>query len=104
MTLKKQYLKSRPKCKVTFRLPRKAAGNAEMVNLVGDFNNWSVTATPMKRLKSGDFTLTIDLDIDAKYEFRYLIDGSDWENDWEADKYVPSPFPGSDNSVIVISP
>ena len=73
-----------------------------MVHLVGDFNNWSVTATPMNRLKSGEFTLTLDLDIDNEYEFRYFIDGHRWENDWDADKYVPSPFPGSDNSVVVV--
>ena len=73
-----------------------------MVNLVGDFNNWSVTAHPMTHLKSGDFTLTLDLKIDEAYEFRYLIDGSKWENDWEADKYVPSPFPGNENSVVIV--
>ena len=102
MALKKRFLKTRPICKVTFRISRKAAGDAEMVNLVGDFNNWSVTQTPMNRLKSGEFTLTLDLEIDEEYQFRYLIDGSRWENDWAADKYVPSPFPGSDNSVVVV--
>ncbi|MEL6653060.1 MAG: helix-hairpin-helix domain-containing protein, partial [Bacteroidota bacterium] len=33
-------------------------------------------------------------------EFRYLIDDSRWENDWTADAYVPSPFPGIFNSVV----
>ena len=32
-------------------------------------------------------------------EFRYLIDGKTWQNDWYADDYVPNAF-GSENSVL----
>jgi 1,4-alpha-glucan branching enzyme len=102
VSLKKQYLKSKPVCKVTFRFPKQAAGDAKRVHLVGDFNNWKTAATPMKKLKSGDFTVTLDLETDKEYQFRYLIDGATWENDWEADKYAPSPFPGEDNSVVML--
>jgi len=35
-----------------------------------------------------------------EYQFRYLVDGQDWYNDWQADKYVPNNF-GGDNSVVV---
>jgi 1,4-alpha-glucan branching enzyme len=99
--IKKQYLKSRKTCKVTFRLPRIAAPNAKAVCIVGDFNGWSIYATPMKRLRTGDFTVTLEVEPGREYQFRYLIDEQRWENDWNADKYVKSPY-GSDNSVVIV--
>ena len=99
--LKKEYLKSKNIVKVTFRLPKVAALDAKNVHVVGDFNGWSIYANPMKRLKKGEFTTTIELKPGNEYQFRYLIDEVRWENDWNADKYVKSPF-GSDNSVIVV--
>jgi hypothetical protein len=98
---KKQYIKAGKSCKVTFRLPKEAAPNARMVSVVGDFNNWNVTETKMKKLKSGDFTTTMELPCNREYRFRYLIDASHWENDWFADKYIPNRY-GSDDSVVVI--
>jgi 1,4-alpha-glucan branching enzyme len=99
-SLKKQYLKSDNKCKVTFRLPKEAAQNAEMVTIVGDFNNWNMTENKMKKLKNGDFTLTLDLACNREYRFRYLVDSNRWENDWFAERYVPNKF-GTEDSVVV---
>ena len=96
--LKKQYLKTKNVCKVTFSLP--AAVQGETVFLVGDFNNWDEKATPMKRQKDGSFTTVLELEKGRKYQFRYLVNGTEWHNDWEADRYVPNPFSG-DNSVVV---
>lgn len=96
--LKKQYLKSKGRCKVTFYTP--PAIEAETVYLVGDFNDWDETATPMQMLKDGRFKATVLLDTENEYQFRYLINKTEWHNDWDADKYVPNPFSG-DNSVIV---
>lgn len=96
--LKKQYLKSKPVCKVTFYMP--AEIEAESVFLVGDFNDWDEEATPMEKLKDGRFKVTLSLDMEDEYQFRYLVDKAEWHNDWEADKYVPNPFSG-DNSVVV---
>ena len=53
----------------------------------------------MKKQKDGSFAVTLNLAKDSEYQFRYLINGSEWHNDWEADKYVPNPFSG-DNSVV----
>ncbi len=44
--------------------------------------------------------ITLELDQGREYQFRYLVNGTDWHNDWHADKYVPNRF-GSDNSVVV---
>lgn len=55
----------------------------------------------MKRLKNGSFTVTLFLRKDAGYEYRFLLDGLTWENDSQADKYVPNAY-GSENSVVVV--
>ena len=102
MGIAKRYLKTKPICKAKFTLPSEAAGSARRVHLVGDFNNWSATATPMKKLKDGSFTVVIDLPQGEEYQYRYLIDDGRWENDWNADKYVRSPLGDCDNSVIVV--
>ena len=100
--IKKEYLKTRKACKVTFRLPKIAAENAHYVYIVGDFNRWNIYDNPMKKLKNGDFTITLELEPGREYQFRYLIDELKWENDWNADKYVKSPFGDSDNSVVIV--
>ena len=102
MSIIKRYLKKKPVCKVTFRLSKKETDSANSIHVVGEFNDWDTLATPMKRLKSGDFTATVDLDLYREYEFRYLKDETKWENDWKADKYVSTPFGDSDNSVVIV--
>ena len=103
MSIKKQYLKSRPVCKVTLRVSKEAAKKAEAINVVGDFNEWKPNATPMKALKNGDFTCTLELPTDRDaYEFRYLLDSEQWENDWDADAYVPNVMT-TENSVIQLA-
>jgi 1,4-alpha-glucan branching enzyme len=100
--IKKTYLKSRNACKVTFRVSKEAVPDAHQVCVAGDFNEWNILANPMKRLKNGDFTTQIELPPGRDYQFRYHIDDTRWENDWQADKYVPNPFGDSDNSVVVV--
>ncbi|MCC2615378.1 isoamylase early set domain-containing protein [Aestuariibacter halophilus] len=100
MSVKKQYLKSRPVCKVTFKLSAQEAQQADSVKLVGDFNDWNSNTAPMKKLKNGAFTSTVELPKDNEYQFRYLLNDSAWENDWSADDYVPSGVGNEDNSLI----
>lgn len=100
MSFKKTYLKSKPVCKVTFKLTKEEANNAKSVHLVGDFNDWDKEQLPMKKLKNGSFTSTLNLETEHKYQFRYLLDKESWENDWQADSYEPSPVSYEDNSVI----
>ncbi len=84
---------------VTFEYPGSSRTNS--VHLVGDFNDWNETATPMKRKARGAiWKVRIELEKSREYQFRYLVDESSWHNDWHADRYVPN-IHGSDNSVVV---
>lgn len=98
MAIKKQYLKSKPVCKVTFSLP---AEEAKSVAVVGNFNEWnSKKATKLKKLKNGTFKGTIDLEKDSSYEFRYLVDGVSYQNDEQADSYAWNDYAGAENCVL----
>lgn len=97
--IKKKFLKSKPVCKATFTLPVEAAPEAKTVALVGEFNDWNVeNAVTMKKQK-GVFKAMVELETGKEYEFRYIADNQKWINDWEADKYVSTPY-GVDNSVV----
>ncbi|MFD0989221.1 isoamylase early set domain-containing protein [Mariniflexile jejuense] len=96
MAITKQYLKSKPVCKVTFSIE---AEDAKKVSVVGSFNKWNAKATPLKKLKSGTFKGTVDLDKDNSYEFKYIVDG-EFINDSAADAYVWNDFASADNSVV----
>jgi len=100
MSIKKQFLKSKPVCKVTFELDAEVLNGAETVALLGDFNNWDPSVNEMKKLKNGSFKTTIDLESEKAYQFRYLVDGSTWINDTTADKFVPAGIANEENSVI----
>ena len=100
MAFKKQYLKSKPVCKVTFKISKEEAKAADTVSLVGEFNQWDTGAAPMKKLKNGSFSATLELAKDKDYQFRYLLDDKAWENDWQADSYVPCAVSLEENSVI----
>jgi len=102
MGIRKMYVKNRDVCKVTFSLPGEISKTASSACVVGDFNDWQVGATPMKRSKDGSFSATMSLSCGNEYQFRYLLDESIWENDCSADKYIYSPYGGTDNSVIVV--
>ena len=102
MSIKKQYLKSRPVCKATFRIPEAMGSSAKSAHIVGEFNNWKFFSAPMKKLKSGAFTTTLELEPGREYQFRYLLDKKIWKNESHADKSVPTPYGDSENSVIVI--
>ncbi|WP_289043104.1 isoamylase early set domain-containing protein [uncultured Olleya sp.] len=96
MAIKKQFLKSKPICKVTFTVP---AAEAEEVVVAGNWNNWNTKAEPLKKLKNGTFKGTVNLESGQAYEFKYVVDGQ-WQNEVEADAYTWSDYADTDNSVI----
>jgi 1,4-alpha-glucan branching enzyme len=102
MSINKQFLKSKPVCKVTFRVPEEMGHSVKTAHVVGEFNDWDYLATPMKKLKSGAFSTCLDLEQGREYQFRYLLDKENWQNDVDADKFVATRFGDSENSIIVL--
>jgi len=101
MSVRKQYLKTKPLCKVTFSMSKEKFNQAEDIKLIGEFNQWDIGCQPMKKQKNGKFSQTVDLEPGKEYQYRLLINGNEWLNDPEAEKYVPNEF-ASENSVVVI--
>ena len=98
MAITKQYLKTKPICKVTFTVPAK---DANSVSVAGEFNEWNTEATVLKKLKNGTFKGTVDLPKNEKFEFKYVVDGQ-WTNEAEADGYQWNDFAAADNSLLVL--
>ena len=101
MSVEKKYLKSKPICKVKFVAPEPLTKEAKKIYLAGEFNDWNYEDTLLKKQKNGSFAATLDLGVGEEYQYRYVLDGERWENDHDADKYVPSDV-GVENSVVVI--
>jgi len=59
---------------VVFRLK---AAEARKVNLAGSFNDWNANALEMSKTSSGDFVTTLPL-APGKYEYKFVLDGSEW--------------------------
>lgn len=96
MSIKKQFIKTKPVCKVTFSVAAKEANN---VAVVGDFNNWDATEGELSKLKNGTFKAIFDLPKDQTFEYKYIIDGV-YVNEPEADSYRWNEFANADNSVL----
>ena len=100
--LRKRYIRSRKVWKVTFEVPETELPEAievQSVHLVGEFNDWDAAATPMTLRRGRVFRTTLELEPGREYQFRYLINGEHWCNDWRADAYAPSGL-GDDNCVV----
>lgn len=95
--------KASPKGKsvrVTFELPADAA--QESVAIVGDFNDWNAKKGVMKLdEKKGVWSKAVSLKPNNTYQFRYYVDGKEWRNDEQADRYVANEF-ASENGVLEV--
>lgn len=96
--MKKAYTHNGKYCKVTFEMPKDVA--AESIAVCGDFNDWQQDKHILVKRKDGRFSISVSLKAGAEYRFRYLINGTRWENDWNAEKYLPNEY-GTKDSVVV---
>jgi hypothetical protein len=55
----------------------------------------------MVRRKDGRFSVTVALPAERTYRYRFLLDGEQWENDWDAEMYVHNEF-GTEDSLISV--
>ena len=94
----KRYFKTRDEAEVTFEID---IAGIESAAVVAESHGW--TPQPMKRSRRGrgPFRLKVRVPRNHTVQFRYLLDGSRWENDEAADAYWPNAL-GSDNSVVFI--
>jgi len=77
------------------------APRASSVTLVGDFNDWDETATPMSRaVGNGLWSVTVPL-APGRYRYSFLVDGNRWEPDPEAPRALGDDF-GRPNSVVTV--
>ena len=102
MAINKNFLKSRPSCKVKFQVSNGDVSDASNIYLVGDFNNWDDNSHPMKKKKDGSFYLEVELPLGHDYQFRYRADNGNWFNDTQADAFVPCAFAKTENFLVKV--
>jgi 1,4-alpha-glucan branching enzyme len=77
-----------------------SAPHAKSVYLVGEFNDWIPTETPLKmEKKSGTWKSSLKLK-PGKYQYKFVVDGEWWTDpncpDWVWNEH------GTHNSVVVV--
>lgn len=74
---------------------------AESVSVVGAFNHWKPDANPLSDPSgSGEWRTTIYIP-PGEYIYMFVIDGTEWRADPEAEHFVPDNF-GGENSMIIV--
>lgn len=77
------------------------APTARTVSVVGDFNDWDPTATPLREAAgAGVWTITIPLSA-GRHQYVFMVDGNRWTPDPAAPVAVEDDF-GMPNSVITV--
>ena len=103
MSVSKRFNEKNKKLTVVFYVNRQAAQGAERIDLICEHNGWQAVA--LKPQKNGTFRGSITLKVgdqpSYQYKFKYTFaDGTvKYDNDWNAERYVPNPF-GGENSVF----
>jgi hypothetical protein len=76
------------------------APRAASVALVGDFNDWDPSSTPLHPAATGVWSVNVPLQ-PGQHQYAFVVDGKDWRPDPAAPKAVTDDF-GSPNSVITV--
>jgi hypothetical protein len=79
---------------VTFQVPPSEVG---ALSVVGDFNNWDPSATPLRPSADG-YTASVTVR-PGRYRFRYLAAGGFWFNDEAAHDWIDNGHGGTDSVV-----
>lgn len=95
--LSKKFFKTKDEAEVTFEFTR---DDVKSVELFGEFNDWQPVEMKYNK-KTKVFRTKVRLPKDQEFSFRYLLDGSEWENDYAADAYVANEF-GTENSIVTV--
>ncbi len=93
--LTKKFFKTKDEAEVTFEFNRSDVKSAV---LIGDFNDWQGVEMKFNK-KTKTFRTKLRLPKGGTFHFRYLLNEQEWENDYQADSYLPNDY-GSENSVV----
>jgi 1,4-alpha-glucan branching enzyme len=74
--------------------------HAQLAAVAATFNGWDLKRTPLRREQDGIWKTTVWLP-PGRYEYRFVLDGSQWVSDPNAKETVKNQF-GSTNSVLVV--
>jgi hypothetical protein len=77
------------------------APSATRVALVGEFNDWDATATPMVRAAGGAWHVALPLS-SGRHVYAFVVDGSSWVADPQA-PLAPERWYGARNSVLLVN-
>ena len=72
--------------------------DAQSVAIVGDFNGWDASSTPLERREGGVWSTTLALQ-PGRYHYMFLVDGKQWVADPLAAETSLDGF-GAQNSVL----
>lgn len=76
------------------------AEDAHSVSVLGDFNDWNASATPMERTRGGMWSAVVSL-APGPVTYSFLIDGTEWQAD-PAAPALRSDF-GRPSSITLVS-
>jgi 1,4-alpha-glucan branching enzyme len=96
--LKREPIKQSEQVKVTFVIPHDP--DQPRISVVGDFNNWEPTATPLVKRANNTRSASVILDPGKHYSFRYYAADGTWFDEEHADGYAPNEH-GTQNCLIV---
>jgi hypothetical protein len=95
--VQKTYYKTKDYCKVKFSF---AAENVKSIKILGLNGDWK-KAVIMTQKKDGSFSADVNLPKASQHQFKYLVDGSKWLNEPQADSEIANEFGGT-NSLLVL--
>ena len=70
MTVKKQYLKSKPQVKVTFEIEKQDAQDAQQIILLSSHNSWE--PIEFKKFKNGKFKAAANISTETLDNFQFI--------------------------------
>lgn len=80
-----------------------AARGAQHVTLVGDFNDWDPSATPLRAVPGPDGLWSVQVPLaPGRHEYAFVVDGRRWLADPSAPRSTDDDF-GTPNSVVTVS-
>jgi 1,4-alpha-glucan branching enzyme len=74
--------------------------DAREVALAADFNGWTPSTTPLRKVQEGAWSATLELP-PGEYQYRLVVDGR-WCDHPEAPRRVPNPY-GTENCVLTVA-